>query len=66
MNDYRIFTRNWYTLRNGKLVHKPSRKVTVCHVATEQQARDYCQRENARPRTVKQIRFGWKHEFERA
>ena len=66
MNNYHIFTRTWYGEEKGVLVHKPSRKVTVCHVATYEEARDYCQRENARPRTVKQIRFGWKHEFERA
>jgi len=69
MNDYHIFTRTFYR-ENSKwpngLEPYMSRKTTVCYVDTYEEARDYCQRENTQPRTVKQVRLSWKHEFERA
>lgn len=48
MKQYKVFTRNWYRIENGKLVPNPTaRKNHLCYAKDEREAQDICRVWNA-------------------
>ena len=48
MNDYKVFTRNWWKEEDGKLVPYVGQKKHIDYFNTENEAREFCQAANTK------------------